>query len=601
MHRMTQRPLSNAQLAGIFDDIANRLDIQGDVIFKIRAYRNAAENILNAPQEVSALWEAGQLDQIQGIGKEIAKKIDELMRTGQLDFYEKLRAEVPDGVVAFLDIPGVGPKRAKEFWQTLGATSIDELEAAARAGRLRDLPKMGEKAEGKIIAGIESMKRRATGRWRIGDVLPLALEMVATLRQVQGVEKIEYAGSLRRGKETIGDVDMVAATLDPIPLMETFRALPMVEEIIGAGDTKSSVRLKNGLQVDLRAIEPRVWGTALHYFTGSQAHGVKIREMVQRKGLTLNEYDLSPAHPSPARGGGPREGGETFDSEPALYARLGMAYVAPEMREDRGEVELAVSLGPNRTVMPDLIQLKDMKGDLQMHTTWSDGATGVMDMARAAMALGYEYVLITDHTAGLGVVNGLTPARVAEQGKEIAKVNAQLKKEGAKFRVLHGAEVEVKADGSLDLPDDVLAGLDLVQASVHTQLTQPRDKITERAIRAMQSPHVDILGHPSGRLINEREGADYDWERLFKAALENKVALEINSDPARLDLNDVHARRAAELGCRISISTDAHHPDGLRNMIYGVTVARRAWLTPESVINTWPLAKLLKWAEQKHA
>jgi DNA polymerase (family 10) len=222
-----------------------------------------------------------------------------------------------------------------------------------------------------------------------------------------------------------------------------------------------------------------------------------------------------------------------------------------------------------------------------------------MDMARAAMALGYEYILITDHTAGLGVVNGLTPARVAEQGKEIAKVNAQLKKEGAKFRVLHGAEVEVKSDGSLDLPDEVLAGLDLVQASVHTQLTQPRDKITERAIRAMQSPHVDILGHPSGRLINEREGADYDWERLFKAALENKVALEINGDPSRLDLNDVHARRAAELGCRISISTDAHHPDGLRNMIYGVTVARRAWLTPESVINTWPLAKLLKWSGGK--
>jgi DNA polymerase (family 10) len=587
---MTQR-LSNSQLAGIFDDIANRLDILGEVIFKIRAYRNVAESIRNAPQEVSALWEAGQLDQIQGIGKEIAKKIDELMRTGRLEFYEELRAEVPDGVVAFLDIPSVGPKRAKEFWQTLGATSIEELDAAARAGKLRDLPKMGEKAEQKIIAGIESMKRRATGRWRIGDVLPLALEMVATLRKVKGVEKIEYAGSLRRGKETIGDVDMVAATLDPIPLMETFRALPMVEEIIGAGDTKSSVRLKNGLQVDLRAIEPRVWGTALHYFTGSQAHGVKIRELVQRKGLTLNEYAVSKTG-----GKDSASEGETFDNEPALYARLGMAYMAPELREDRGEVEKALELGPGRVLMPDLIQLKDMKGDLQMHTTWSDGATGVMDMARAAMALGYEYILITDHTAGLGVVNGLTPARVAEQGKEIAKVNAQLKKEGAKFRVLHGAEVEVRADGTLDLPDEVLAGLDLVQASVHTQLTQGRDKITERAIRAIQSPHVDILGHPSGRLINEREGADYDWERLFKAALENKVALEINCDPVRLDLNDVHARRAADVGCRISISTDAHHPDGLRNMIYGVTVARRAWLTPESVINTWPLAKLLKWA-----
>jgi DNA polymerase (family 10) len=590
---MTQR-LSNQQVAGIFDDIANRLDIQGEVIFKIRAYRTAAENIRNAPQEIGTLWESGAMDTIQGIGKEIARKIDELMRTGKLEFYEKLRAEVPDGVVAFLNIPGVGPKRAKEFWQTLGLTSIDELDAAARAGKLRDLPKMGEKAEQKIVAGIESMKRRATGRWRIGDVLPIAQEMVATLRKVKGVEKIEYAGSLRRGKETIGDVDIVAATLDPLPLMETFRDLPMVEEIIGAGETKSSVRLKNGLQVDLRAIEPRVWGTALHYFTGSQPHGVKIRELVQRKGLTLNEYAVSKAG-----GRDSANEGETFDNEPALYARLGMAYVAPELREDRGEVEKALELGPSRVVMPDLIQLKDMKGDLQMHTTWSDGATGLMDMARASMALGYEYILITDHTAGLGVVNGLTPERISQQRKEIDKVNAQLKKEGAKFRVLHGAEVEVKADGALDLPDEVLAGLDLVQASVHTQLTQPRDKITERAIRAMQSPHVDILGHPSGRLINEREGADYDWERLFKAALENKVALEINCDPARLDLNDVHARRAAELGCRISISTDAHHPDGLKNMSYGVTVARRAWLTPASVINTWPLAKLTQWVRQR--
>lgn len=592
---MTQR-LSNSQLAGIFDDIANRLDIQGDVIFKIRAYRTAAENIRNASQDVSALWEAGTLDQIHGIGKEIAKKIDELMRTGKLDFYERLRAEVPDGVAAFLEVPGVGPKRAKEFWQALGLTNIGELDAAARAGKLRDLPKMGEKAEAKIIAGIESMKRRATGRWRIGDVLPLALEMVAVLRRVRGVEKIEYAGSLRRGRETIGDVDIVAATSDPIPLMEAFRALPMVEEIIGAGDTKSSVRLRDGLQVDLRAIEPRVWGTALHYFTGSQAHSVKIRELVQRKGLTLNEYAVSKTG-----GKDSASEGETFDNEPALYARLGMAYVAPELREDRGEVEKALELGPGRVVMPNLIQLKDMRGDLQMHTTWSDGATSVMEMARAAMTLGYEYVLITDHTAGLGMVNGLTAERVAQQRKEIDKVNAQLKKEGAKFRVLAGAEVEVKIDGSLDLPDEVLAGLDLVQASVHTQLTQPRDKITARAIRAMQNPHVDILGHPSGRLINEREGADYDWEQLFKAALENKVALEINSDPARLDLSDVHARRAAELGCRISISTDAHHPDGLMNMHYGVTVARRAWLTPESVINTWPLAKLLKWAGPRKA
>ncbi len=281
-----------------------------------------------------------------------------------------------------------------------------------------------------------------------------------------------------------------------------------------------------------------------------------------------------------------------------MYARLGLAYIPPELREDRGEVEKALELGPGRVVMPDLIRLSDLRGDLQMHTTWSDGASDVMGMARAAIALGYEYILITDHTAGLGVVNGLTPERIAQQREEIDKVNAQLKQEGIKFRVLQGAEVEVKSDGALDLPDDVLAQLDLVQASVHTSLTQPREKITARAIKAMRNPHVNILGHPSGRLINEREGADYDWEALFRAALEHNVALEINADPMRLDLNDVLARRAVELGCKLSISTDAHAPAGLSNMTYGVTVARRAWVTPESVINTWPLTKLLKWAKK---
>ncbi len=264
-------------------------------------------------------------------------------------------------------------------------------------------------------------------------------------------------------------------------------------------------------------------------------------------------------------------------------------------------MEKAQELCPNRVVMHDLIKLSDMKGDLQMHTTWSDGATDVLTMARAAIALGYNYILITDHTAGLGVVNGLTPERIAQQRKDIDKANAQLKKEKVKFRVLQGAEVEVKSDGSLDLPDDVLAGLDLVQASVHTSLTQPREKITERAIKAMQNPHIDILGHPSGRLINEREGADYDWEALFRAALDNNVAVEINASPERLDLNDVHARRAFELGCRISISTDAHNPHMLNNMVLGVTVARRAWITPDSVINTWPLAKLTQWAQQKRS
>ncbi|MCS6847198.1 MAG: DNA polymerase/3'-5' exonuclease PolX [Anaerolineae bacterium] len=589
-------PLSNQQLATIFNDIADRLDIQGEIVFKVRAYRTVAENILNAPRPVSDLWQEGALDQIPGVGKEIAAKIDELMRTGRLEFYERLRSQVPDGVAAMLRVPNVGPKRVKEFWEKLGITSIDELEAAAKAGKLRDLPRMGEKAEQKILAGIESLKRRATGRMRLGDALPIAQRIVAALREAPGVQKAEYAGSLRRGKETIGDVDIIVAATDPAPAMQVFLAQPGIAEVLAAGETKSSVRLENGLQVDVRVVEPRVWGTALQYFTGSQLHNIKLRELAQKKGLTLNEYAVSKLG-----GRDSAESGETFADEPALYARLGLAYIPPELREDRGEVEKALELGPGRAVMPDLIALNDLKGDLQMHTTWSDGAADVMSMARAAIALGYEYILITDHTAGLGVVNGLTPERIVQQRKEIDKVNAQLKKEGVKFRVLQGAEVEVRSDGSLDLPDDALAQLDLVQASVHTALTQPREKITARAIKALQHPHVNILGHPSGRLINEREGADYDWEALFHAALENDVALEINADPSRLDLSDVLARRAVELGCKLSISTDAHSPDCLRHMVLGVTVARRAWVTPDSVINTWPLNKLLKWADKSRA
>jgi DNA polymerase (family 10) len=583
--------MTNATLAALFSDIADRLDIQGDEnVFVIRAYRAASESIANHPQALADVYRDGglpALNAIKGIGKEISKKIESLVTTGTLAFYEKLRADVPDGVAAMLRVPGLGPKRVKEFWTTLKIDDVEKLEAAAKAGKLRDLPKMGEKAEQKILSGIESMRRTRTSRMRMGDALPIAEGVVAALNALPGVKQIMYAGSLRRGRETIGDLDILVATRQPEPVMQAFRALPIAVEVVNAGETKSTIRTGDGLQIDLRAIDPAVWGTAAQYFTGSQLHNVKVREHAQKLGLSLNEYAVTNT----------RTGDKlTFDTEAALYARLNMAFVPPELREDRGEVEQALSLGPGRTVAPDLITLNDMRGDLQMHTTWSDGETDVMGMARAAIALGYAYVLITDHTAGLGVVNGLTPERIAQQAEDIAKVNAQLKKEKIKFTVLHGAEVEVKNDGSLDLPDDVLAKLDLVQASVHTQLTQPREKLTARAIAAVRNPHVDILGHPSGRLINEREGGDFDWEQVFAAALEHNVALEINASPERMDLNDVLARRAGELGCKLSISTDAHSPKMLSNMRFGVTIARRAWLTPAQVINTWPLRALQMWA-----
>jgi len=573
--------LSNQQLAAIFSDIADRLEIQGEVVFKTRSYRVISENLAALPRPVEDIWREGKLNEVPGVGKAIHDKIDELLRTGKLEFYERLRAEVPDGVVDMLRVSGLGPKRVKEIWSTLGVMSLSELEAAGKAGRLRGLPKMGEKTELKILAGIESLKRRATGRMRAGDVLPIALQMREVLRAAPGVLRVEYAGSLRRGRETIGDLDFVAATTDPAAVMSLFRSQPHIEEILGAGETKSSVRLQNGLQVDLRAIDPSVWGAAMQYFTGSQAHNIRVREIAQKQKLSLNEYGLTAEDGTKL----------TFDTEEALYARLGMAWIPPELREDRGEIEAAQSGS-----LPRLITRADLRGDLQMHSTWSDGAADVLTMARGGIALGYEYILITDHSQSLGIANGLTPERVRAQRKEIDAVNRQLAGEGLVFRVLQGVEVEIKSDGAIDLPDDVLAELDLVQASVHTSLAQPRERITERALNAIRNPHIDILGHPSGRLINEREGGDFDWEALFHAAAEHDVALEINADPARLDLNETHARRAVELGCHLTISTDAHHPGGLNQIVYGLSVARRAWVTPETVINTWPLDKLLAWA-----
>lgn len=580
--------LTNQQLADIFADIAGRLQIQGEIVFKTRAYSTVAESILNSPRPIVELWQEGKLDEIPGVGKEIARKLDELLRTGRLEFYERLREEVPDGVAAMLRVPNMGPQRVRAVWQQLNIDRIEALEAAAKAGKLRDLPKFGAKTEEKILAGIASLRRRATGRMRIGDAMPAALELIAALREVEGVRQITYAGSLRRGRETIGDLDILAATDQPAALMDALRSLPVVSEVLGSGDTKTSVRLNNGLQTDLRAIEPARWGTALQYFTGSQAHNIRLRELAQRKGLSLNEYALRPLSTESKKGGA---GELTFETEEGVYRALGLPFIPPELREDRGEIEAALA-----GQLPDLITLADLKGDLQMHTTWSDGATDVMGMARAALSRGYAYILITDHTQSLAVANGLTAERVAQQRREIDRVNAELK---GKFRVLHGVEVEVKSDGALDLPNDVLAQLDIVQASVHTSLSQAREKLTARAISAIRNPHVDILGHPSGRLINEREGGDFDWEALFRAAAQHRVALEINCDPARLDLNETHARRAIELGCLLSISTDAHAPEQFGNIVYGLGIARRAWVEPAVVINTWPLSKLLEWATSR--
>jgi DNA polymerase (family 10) len=570
--------MNNRQVANIFAEMADILDVQGESYHRVRAYRRAAENVAALGQPLEEVWRADELEAIPGIGKTLSAKIDELMRTGRLEAYERLKREVPEGVVAMLQVTGVGPRSAAQFWKELGITSVVELEQAARAGRLRELHGFGAKSEQNVIDGIEALKRR-TGRTRLGDAWPLAEELLAALREVPGVEQAASAGSLRRRRETVGDLDLLVAADEPEPVMARFRGLPQVEEVMLSGPTKTSIRTHEGFQVDLRVLEPARWGTALQYFTGSQAHNIRLRGLALDQGLSLSEYALKRED----------DGTEILcATEEEVYETLGLPPIPPELREDRGEIEAALA-----GQLPQLITVDDLRGDLQFHTTASDGHHSLLAMAQAAQARGLDYALVTDHSHSLGVTGGLDAERLREQRAEVAAVNREL--DGA-FRLLTGVEVEVRADGSLDLPDEVLAELDLVVAAVHSGLRQGREQVTARMLQAIRNPHVDIIAHPTGRLIGEREGADLDMEALFRAAAETDTALEINAHPARLDLNDVHARRAVELGVTLVISSDSHAVNGFDVLPFGVATARRAWVTPEQVLNTRPVEDVLAWA-----
>ncbi len=572
--------MRNQEVARILATMADILAIQGENPHRIMAYQRAAENVAALDLPLEEVWRAGELETISGIGKTLAEKIDELMRTGRLEAYEKLKAQVPEGVLALLQVPDVGPKRAALFWKQLGITSIEALEEAARAGRLRDLPGMGARSEEKVLAGIEALKRRS-GRIPLGVAWPLAVALLEELRRVPGVVQVAPAGSLRRMRETVGDLDLLAAAQDPEPVMARFRTLPQVAEVLLSGATKTSIRTHDGLQADLRVLEPARWGTALQYFTGSQAHNIHLRGLALERGFSLSEYALKK-----------EDGSEILcATEEEVYGRLGLPLIPPELREDRGEIEAALA-----GRLPDLIELDDLRGDLQFHTTWSDGRNSLLEMAQAAQTRGLKYALVTDHSRSLGVTGGLTVERLREQRTEIAEVNRKM---GGKFRLLAGVEVEIRADGSLDLPDEALAELDLVVAAVHSALRQSREQVTARLLAAIRNPHVDIIAHPSGRLLGEREGADVDMEAVFRAAAETGVALEINAHPSRLDLNDVHVRRAVELGVKLAINSDAHNVGGFAVLPFGVATARRGWARAGGVVNTWNVKKLLDWAARR--
>jgi DNA polymerase (family X) len=565
---------NNRQVAELFSNIADLLEIKGENRFKVLAYRKAADNIAGLERDINLVWQTGDLSSVPGVGKAIHDKIDELLTSGQLGFWEKLSAEMPASLIEVLAIPDVGPKTVKAIWQDLGLATVPEVKAAAESGRLRQLPGMGAKSEAKILAGIEALSRPASKRVHLGLAWPAMMALIGALETLAEVERIQYAGSLRRFRPTIGDLDLLVATCEPAPVMAAFRNLPQVEEVLASGNTKTSVRLLNGLQVDLRCLEPARWGTALQYFTGSQAHNVKIRELARKQGLSLNEYDFTRADGSSI----------ICSTEEEVYATLGLAYIAPELREDRGEVEAA-----QKGDLPQPFEKTDIRGEVHCHSTWSDGRGTIEEMARAALARGYEYLVITDHSQSLGVANGLTPERLRAQRAEIAAVQAKL----PGLRLLQGSEVEIKADGSLDFGDDVLAELDIVVASVHTSLRQDRETLTARALNAIHNPHVDVIGHPSGRLLPKRDPGDFDMEAILRAAAETGTMLEINASPERLDLDSVYVRRAVALGVCLVINCDAHHPDHFNNLRFGVATARRGWATDSSIANTRSLDEFL--------
>ena len=568
--------LSNHQLAGTFSEVADLLEIKGDVIYKILAYRKAADSLSSLGQDVNEIWKEGKLTDIPGVGKAIAEKIDELLSTGRLGFLEKLQAEVPRTLVELLQVPDIGPKKAYMFWKQLGVTNLAELEALAREGKLRDLPGMGEKSEARILAGIEAVGRRTT-RMPLGEAYPFAQELLEVLRKVPGVVAVEAGGSLRRMRATVGDLDLLAAAEDSKAIMEAFIQHPMVVEVVGQGDVKSSVEFRGSRRAQLWVHPPEQFGTALVYGTGSKDHNVRLRELALKKGLSLSDHSFLK-----------EDGSEILcATEEEVYKVLGMPWIPPELREDRGEIQAAKA-----KKLPRLLEREDLKAELHSHSTWSDGKFSIKEMAVAAMARGYKVLAVTDHSPSLGVANGLSEDELVEQRKEIDAVQAEL---GDAIRLLQGSEVEIRADGSLDFSDEVLARLDIVIASLHTGLRQPREQVTERLLNAIRNPHVDIIGHPTGRMIPNREGADLDMDVVFKAAVESGVALEINAHPSRLDLDDVHARRAVELGIPISINTDSHSPTDMDLVFYGVATARRGWVGPQHVINTWDTDRLLKW------
>jgi len=573
--------LTNREIAEIFENVADLLQLKGESVHRILAYRHAAESIRESPRDLRTMAAAGELQTLPNIGATLADKINEMLSSGQLTFYEKLKAEIPLELIQVLRVNGIGPKHTMQFYKELGLRSVAEVEAAAREGKLRTLSGIGEKSEKKILEAIQAFANRSD-RVRIDVAMNAAESIISALLALPGALHGDIAGSLRRGRSTIGDIDLLIASETAEPIMDAFVGRSDVARVLLQGPTKSSVELNNGLQCDLRVLDPQRYGTALVYFTGSQAHNIRLRELAQARGLTLNENAFTPL----------KGGAEILcESEEQVYTTLGLPLIPPELREDRGEIEAAQSGD-----LPTLITQADIHGDFHMHTVWSDGHLSVRQMAELARARGLSHIVITDHSVSLGIANGLSIERLHQQRDEIRAVDAEMR---PALRVLQGTEMEIKTDGTLDFPNEVLAELDVVVASLHSGLRQPREQVTARLLSAIRNPHVDIIGHPRGQLIPDREGADLDMDAVFSAAAQTGTVLEINANPYRLDLDDAHAHRAVQMGVRLAIDTDAHAAGDFDLLRYGILTARRGWVRAADVINTLPADEFMRWLQSR--
>lgn len=556
----------NRAIAQRFALIADLLEIRGESIFRINAYRRASRAVEGLAEDIGEVAARGNLTEIPGVGKSTAEKIEEFLATGTMRAYEELASSLPPGLADLMAVPDVGPKTALLLHERLGVSTIDELEAAASAGRVRDLPRMGAKTEANILKGI-AMLRRSAGRQLLGLVLPIAEEILEVVLKSPGVKSADLAGSLRRRKETVGDIDILATSRAPQKVMKAFTGASQVEEVVAHGLTKSSVILEGGLRADLRVVEPVAYGAALQYFTGSKEHNVVLRERAVRLGLKINEYGVWRMEDD-YRVAGRRE--------EEVYAAVGLPWIPPELREDQGEIHAA-----EEGRLPRLVEPGEIRGDLHVHTDWSDGSEPVEAMVSAAEALGYEYVCIADHSQSLKVARGVSEEDLRSN---IAHVRGLGERRG--IVVMIGTECDILADGSLDYPDDLLAELDLVIASVHTRFRMDRDQMTARIVKALESERVHVLGHPTGRLLGARDPYEVDIEAIVEGASRTGTALEINAAPERLDLRDAHVRLAKEHKVMVAIGTDAHTRGQLENMGFGVSVARRGWLEASDVLNT---------------